>query len=777
MADKRTFDKILAKGIRKNEYFTALILVDDEGLPISHVLREKTATINPKQCASILRLVFSPGEIYGKSNQAGHALVSLCLIDGQIILVINLANGLLGVFLEPLGWPVNADDIHFLLEDLKQVLPELGEEDSGLLKDLKIKQTQPSAIHQLTDELITEIYQILTSLGKGMLGREPFIISAGGDQYYTEFGQTIGSIPEITDVYIYPDDFTMAELYKMNQSDLKMKIGGQYLSNIQKGEEVSEIMQKTLLFAFFYTGNQAIINAPISQHDNIVVQLTYKTTDIHIGFKSIISPLYQAIQTLKESAPCRKCAKIEEILQYLSIGTDELQTQIQQKLDMGEKDAARALMKRAAVLFKGQQNYNLAGDYLKWIGYTLYEDGDLNESKKYYIKAVKEHKYGGHLEHAAESLIDLASLEENNQEVAAALEHFMEAKQTYEELGDEESQQMVQQSIDQLLMSYKEALKSYLLEDNSSVFPVELLADHFELSEMVIKKILQELIEANEIPGQIDLANNRYSKREQTTRQETETGGISIEQAGAAQKGTPLIVSGTGKGRDVPKLSYSYASKQAEKIKAQNSKINSKLSDLEREFKRRNVKMSSFLKYQTFLNRKSFNEHQLKIYENMIQTNSDSGLPTICFVCLKPIQDDDEICICPTGHGVHAPCVSSWVRNQTKCPVCNAKLFPNILQMTYAKHANSTFDPEYIMSLQRHLEQTLREMNFLETLDREDLKLYQKSIEEREKRRELEKKLMFKEQEVDELKSILKTMKESAKKTHKSSFSEDEMFY
>ena len=105
MVEKRVLDKILAKALKKNEHIKWIFLIDNEGFPISHAVHAKEYRINPQQWASILRFLFTPASMFNSALHLGEPLVGMTFFKEDILIEINVGNGLLGIMHRVVGWP------------------------------------------------------------------------------------------------------------------------------------------------------------------------------------------------------------------------------------------------------------------------------------------------------------------------------------------------------------------------------------------------------------------------------------------------------------------------------------------------------------------------------------------------------------------------------------------------------------------------------------------------------------------------------------------------
>ncbi|KAL2512825.1 E3 ubiquitin-protein ligase ATL23 [Abeliophyllum distichum] len=60
-------------------------------------------------------------------------------------------------------------------------------------------------------------------------------------------------------------------------------------------------------------------------------------------------------------------------------------------------------------------------------------------------------------------------------------------------------------------------------------------------------------------------------------------------------------------------------------------------------------------------------------------TGKDLVLGTDCAVCLDDIESDQPVRMVPgCNHGFHLQCADTWLSKQSVCPVCRAKLGPEL---------------------------------------------------------------------------------------------------
>ncbi len=771
MVEKRVLDKILVKALKKNEHIKWIFLIDKEGFPISFSVRSKEFRINPQQFASILRFLFAPAPMYSSGLNLGDSLVGMTFFKEDILVEINLGNGLLGIMHKTVGWPLPADEIGELLAELKIHLPELAYNPSGLLKELKAQIGGFKKL-TLTDQHIVQIIELFNTLMKGKLEKQEYTITKSDQEYYIDLGTNIAGNPNVKDLIITTNEQNSQNIYEHNGAaewlgnPTRMLINS-YAAGLKKAN-----MSEAVLHIYFFSDYLAVLTSPISQHDKILVYLTFNIKKWNDGFLSVISPLYRTLSTLVPVAPSALTENLKEIFDFFSSTAEELKTKIDQLLAQGNPASAINYMERCAKLFGAQNNYIMAGDYYKWAGYTNYETNNLDKSISFYMKAIDMHRKGRDQAKIAEDYCDLASVLESFSKFKEALDYYSEALRIAKQMGDSQTESEIQANIDRIIAPLSAPIADFINKDSASNFQFSRLSQKFDLPEHIIIIAIEYLLGKQKIVGHLDNNARVYTKRKESMPQATQAQSFqsvndaqfAIANNAAGGGGQPIIIGGLVTPRSTPQFTYQFATDQVAKIQADNSKNNAELTKIETEFKRKNVKITDFLKYQTYLNRKKFNDQQITIYDNMLKMNADNGQPILCFVCLKAIESDDLVSICPNGHGAHDNCLATWVQTQQKCPVCSEKIMPFMLQLTYAKYANAIFNPGYVLGLQKELESANTKLNVLKTLDPQNLDLFNRAAAEREEKRQLEKALGRKEQELEELKNLLKSYKEQLAK-------------
>ena len=522
-------------------------------------------------------------------------------------------------------------------------------------------------------------------------------------------------------------------------------------------------MTEATFHVYFFNTNQAVVTAPISQHDQVGVYATIRVKNWTDGFINVIAPLYQTLLTLVPAAPSPLTTKLKETFDFFSATAEQLKQSIEKFLTEGDSQRAINYMERCAKLFMGQGNFIVAGDYYKWAGYTNFESGNMEKSAAFYNKAIDMHRRGGDQQKVVEDYSDLASVLESSAKTREALENYAEALKLAKQLGNAEVEAEVNENINRVITPIANEMQDYINKDSASSHQLSRLAQRFDLPEHLVILTLEFLIKNQLIMGYVDTNSRMYTKRKEALPELKQEQVVQSVPTGQVPTGTgggqPIFIAGLIAPRDVPQYNYQFAADQVQKIQADNSRTNSELTKIETEFKRKNVKITDFLKYQTYLNKKKLNDQQLMIYDNMLKLNADNGQPILCFVCLNTIESDDVVSVCPNGHGAHDNCLATWIQTQQKCPVCSEKIMPFMLQLTYAKYSNAIFNPGYVIGLQKEVESLNERLKFLNTLDKNNLDLFNKATAEREDKRQLEKLLNRKEQEIEELKNMMNSYK------------------
>lgn len=74
---------------------------------------------------------------------------------------------------------------------------------------------------------------------------------------------------------------------------------------------------------------------------------------------------------------------------------------------------------------------------------------------------------------------------------------------------------------------------------------------------------------------------------------------------------------------------------------------------------------------------------------------------TDCSVCLSAFEDDESLRLLPKcNHAFHIPCIDTWLRSHTNCPLCRAPIFSNSISQPNDRNRNHGFGLNQITQME-----------------------------------------------------------------------------
>ncbi|KAJ7968263.1 RING-H2 finger protein [Quillaja saponaria] len=86
---------------------------------------------------------------------------------------------------------------------------------------------------------------------------------------------------------------------------------------------------------------------------------------------------------------------------------------------------------------------------------------------------------------------------------------------------------------------------------------------------------------------------------------------------------------------------------------------------------------------------------------------------TDCSVCLSEFEENETVRLLPKcSHAFHIPCIDTWLRSHTNCPMCRAPIVVNVARISSSEHSdvNSGSVEETHMGIQEYSGESNREM-------------------------------------------------------------------
>ena len=115
-------------------------------------------------------------------------------------------------------------------------------------------------------------------------------------------------------------------------------------------------------------------------------------------------------------------------------------------------------------------------------------------------------------ENQANSHLDIASVYETMKQRSYALEEFQKALTIFTQIGAGDHAQELNQKISEIKTEYKTQLKDYISSASAESLMFDFLSEKFNIKTSILVNILQELVDSQTIPGQVDQIKGRYTK-------------------------------------------------------------------------------------------------------------------------------------------------------------------------------------------------------------------------------------------------------------------------
>ncbi|MHA1820782.1 MAG: RING finger domain-containing protein [Promethearchaeota archaeon] len=765
MVEKRVFDTMLATFMRSDPSIRIVALIDKEGLPISFAIKSRKFKIKPSTLGSLCSQAIYPLENYAINLKLAPALGQVYILEEAILILINLGIATLSILIDHSGWPLEPQKIDNLLAKLRPKLQEASEAKGGLLSKITGEQDKKYAINSFSSDSLRKISNLFYSFNEGKIdiavlepAQAPEIFTKAGNQFDAFLVDTENVILSMNPNY--SPDFVLCtkETLDIENEGLNAFNAGKILAGLS-----------------YYSDSNCIADSIVGNYDNKNIFMFKMFKDWNIGFKSIISPFLNVANYLVAEFPSDESLNFISVINYLSNSVDELKEKV--SILVKEKDfvEARKFMERVAILSIRNKNYMEAGDMYRWMAFTYYKEAETNQAIKLYEESAKFHKMAGDLDKFVDDYKEIATIFQNENKIPKAINNLIIAENILKESAPEKTDLLddIINTQKDLLAPYLNKVENFIKSSKAEVLKFDYLAQKFGLDELLIIKILSNLIERGTIGGEIDHERKRYTKMKMLASAGTTKTGFKVRplgQAGASQgasapnsKSSTLPMKG--------EISYKQIAIETAKISSELSNLEEKMAQKEKVFAKYNIPFTQYLDYEQLLDRRQFLEHRLRIAENMAEYQNEDGSLKICPICFKDLKPTDILSQCPNGHKIHQSCLSIWIKNQDACPVCGAPLFPYILKTTSLNAKDVLSEDEnknilIIQDLQNQIAQLQSEIdninamnNVLKSLDGDSKLLLQKLTRERDLKSKMEQELKRKDLTIKELKSMIKLFK------------------
>jgi tetratricopeptide (TPR) repeat protein len=753
MVEKKTFDAILIKYMKKIPSLNYIVLLSNEGIPVSHVGRNKEKKKNLNSLGSLFRSLSTPAFNYQSSMALSQPIVSVTMVQEEIFLQIHLKDGMVGLIINKAMWPLRSASINELIAEISPYLHKiLVSDQKTLLKDLYPKE-ETHLDNYLADaaSLQARIMQCIDSFGNGTFSNYDWQIGESDPlAIYSAIGNEMNKM-SITSVISVDDGKQLYSGYPNGSSEKICKINTYYLEdNIP---DLTKLNYSEPLFEVFcFLQGEILLGGPIGQLENKRVELIIQAPNWDQGINQLVGPLYSAAVSKFAVKNSESSGKLINLLNYLMSDINDLREQIDENLSLKKNAVARDFMSRSSYLLQNQQEYSVSGDYQKWIAFTYFEEGNYPEAIKYYRNAAQDYTTAGDNENLAANLTDLASLYETIRNYGSALINYKQSEQLYTQLGaGSDDLNSISSKIDDLKTKVISQIKDFIGTQGKKI-PMGTMAANlkYEIDDLTL--ILKQLIASGEVPGYINAVTETYNKEGKASSSGSAGTPKSFDQGLAKASSVGGLKQGSA-------MDYSNALDEANKIKKQNIKLDADLAQIEQKFKIKGVSMMEFLKYQARLEKKKINELKIRMFSEMLQFNDLTGKPSVCAICLNELDQNGTIIAGPNGHGFHDKCISQWVKTQDRCPACNTRLLPLIFKDYRDSGGESKGDVISSAKDKKSIQDLQAQVDTLKQSLGGDADIFDKLIAERENKDRLVSDLRKKDQIINELKSMLKAYK------------------
>jgi tetratricopeptide (TPR) repeat protein len=761
VVDKKVFDAVLLEFMDKmpGVYYTALI--DSEGYPISFVASAINAKRNPKTISSVMRTLMLPAYNYRTAYKLSRPMLGVFMFKEIIILEFNLGYGLLGVLLDRNEWPVATENFEIMLRKLFNHLPNLRSHRKSMLQDLFKDEAWAGVVDIDVEVFIPSVVSCLQKLGGGMFNPVSWEIPPmDAKTLCAQIGQNLGA----TGVSSVIVGGGQALFQSGLNAELMAKIAFNAI-DIQMIDPPKLQLPPLLLEVYCYDKGELVLGAVVGKIENQPVKFIQQLPSWSVGLNEAVSGLYSAAAACHGVIGSEESVDFLNLMNFLVSSVSDLRSLIEQSLNDGKTEDARALMKRSIRLLQNMNEYSVAGDYLKWLAYTYYEIKDFPNALVYYKQAADSFQKGNDFENLAANCLDIASLNENIKDFGQALEFYEKATQIYRQLGATDNAQSVEQKIKDIQTALEQNIVNYLSVARGEEFQLPSLALELKIPASVLPGMLQRLVEQGTIPGQVNTLRGLYTKKivSRTLGAQTTPTSASINRPGVASvastPGGMALPTGTmaPPSVEVKFVDYRNAMEELNKLNSEIVQLNSELNQTEQKFQMKGINFMEILKYQAKLEKKKLDEIRIKMYKEMPQFNAEEGTPVICAVCMNELNESEPLGVCVNGHGYHMKCLSSWIKSQDRCPVCDIRLVPFVLR-DY-REALGGGSSGMTSSEKAELQSLREQVQLLKGNLGGQTDLFDKLVSEKEDKNRLLNDLKKKDQLINELRSQLKAVR------------------
>jgi tetratricopeptide (TPR) repeat protein len=757
VVDKKVFDALLVEFMDKSPGLHYVLLNDLEGFAVSFIAKSVEDRKNPKTVAAVTRTLLLPAYHYQSGLSLSSPLLGVFMFNEQILLELNVGYGLLSLFFDKNEWPISTTNFESFLRKLFNHVPNLKSSRKSLLSSL-YKDDGSSGISNFdVEQFIPTVINCLEKMSSGVFS--PLSLSVTATDLPTlcaTIGQGVGTSALGTSIVLAG---TQACFQMGNNAELFGKIAQNAL-DVHLIDPVKLKMSLPLFEVYCYLNGELIISAPIGKVEGKILELSMYFPSWSVGLNEAAGGLYGAAVSCHELIGSEESVNFINLMNYLMSSVSDLRELIEQALNEGRRDDARVLMKRSTKLLQNAQEYSVAGDYFKWIAYTYFEVKDFSPALENYKLAAQNYLKANDFENLATTYLDIASLGETMNEYGESLEHYEKAIQVYNQLGSYDNVRTIEQKLNEIRTVFEKNVIDFIGSNTGDSISLDLMSSTLHLPVNSLINLLQNLINAGTIPGQVHAGKGQYTRkvisRVMGGNASVTTASISSTSAGGSGLN---LASGSlaAPSVEVQFVDYSQSAEITKKLNDEILQLNSELNATEQKFQTKGINFMDILKYQARLEKKKLNELKMRIHREMPMINREDGIPETCVCCLERIGDSESVGVCPNGHGFHVKCLSSWLKSQDRCPVCDGRLLPFVLR-DYRESLGGTGG-----GLNAKESDELQNLRVQNEMLRQGLgdssELFDKLVAEKEDKNRLLNDLRKKDQMINELRSQIKVLR------------------
>ncbi len=742
MVSKRDFDKILVNLLRKYPYFLNIALIDKEGVPISFAVKSKDYQIKPATLGSKTKVLLYLSKEFANSISITDPIIQVFFFEKTALITINVKIFNQFILLDLKGWPLDAKLLYETLVEVKNLLLKSEKSDDGVLNYLfEDTKTKEAKISDISDTFLKVVAKNITTVNK--IEIEPIQIKKetipikknDANSYATYLKQRFTGKNLMGAVYIKDDG---SELFKLEKTPDKFKQGVQTIvKNSFKELETFELGAPIWIINIFEK-SEMVVFTKSGQLGTNEIYCGYLLENRLGALTDLLKIIYLTTQELNEIQPLDYLKSIIKSIEFIGFSVAIISKQVDTLLSKGQTERAEGLIERAAYLLENESKFSEAGDFYSKLGNLYSSKQNTQKAEQLFVLASNLHLKSNMFEKAGDDLFYLGNTILITGDLPKTIEYLNESLKNYKKSGSLEKMQQVNKAINDSKSNTKKQIKQYIESSTGESVPFSFLQEKFKFSEAMVIDIFKELLNNEELPGQINLLKKRYTKKR-----------IGSEEAIVGEDAIP------GKAYALPQIN------QAQIVQAQQA-LESQLSEFESTFERMNFPFEKYLEYQSKLLDFNFLEQKVKVYSSSPESKK-------CVVCFKSFEKKDRITECGNGHYYHLNCMKLWLENQKKCPICDVVILDNLkvmfLDTIEAKDDLISLQDivknlkTKINSLEEQLKQKEEQIYLMKDYTDKDKGIFEKLIVERDSKHMLEKELARNNKIIQELRGLLDLLK------------------